>query len=81
MASNDTDMVTARDTISGQVAKVPAIYLDIFKDHLERVDDDTKSRHPELHAEANTDGKDADGKQVRKPSDATTADPRTSAAG
>lgn len=44
-------MITALDTISGQIGPVPESYLKLpgFSDHLVRVDEGTKSYEPELH--------------------------------
>lgn len=58
--------VFTRDSVSGQVAWVPATYLKIFP-NLEEVPEGTKPLHPDLHAETDSDGKNAEGKQVRKP--------------
>jgi hypothetical protein len=63
------DLVFTRNTVSGQVGYVPADYLDhpVLGLTLEKVPEGTKSRHPQMHAETDVSGKNADGKQVRKP--------------
>jgi hypothetical protein len=44
-------MITALDTISGQVGQVPERYLTLpgFAEHLVRVDEGTKNYEPELY--------------------------------
>jgi hypothetical protein len=50
-------MITALDTISGQVGIVPERYLTLpgLGDHLVRVDDGTKSYEPELYKATDAD--------------------------
>lgn len=49
-----TKMIHARDTISGKVGLVPAIYLTlpVLGDHLVEVDADAKDHEPKLHKPA-----------------------------
>jgi hypothetical protein len=57
-AKEETPFVFTQDSISGQVASVPRVYLELFP-NLKEVPEDTKPKAPHMHKE-NVPVKDAD---------------------